>query len=149
MNAKIALTIGGYFNMLKDFKNFIMRGNVVDLAVAVVIGAAFGAVVNSLVKDIITPLIGAIIGQPDFSSLSITINDSQLMYGNLLNAVITFLSVATAVFFLVIQPINKLSKITKKDNKEDLTLQCPECLGEIPAKAKRCMHCRTKLATNK
>ena len=136
--------------MLKDFKDFIMRGNVVDLAVAVVIGAAFGAVVNSMVKDIITPLIGAIFGQPDFSSLSITINGSQLMYGNLLNAIITFLSVAAAVFFLVVQPINKLSKIAKKDkNKEAFTRECPECLGEIPAKAKRCMHCSTKLAPNK
>jgi large conductance mechanosensitive channel len=136
--------------MLKDFKDFIMRGNVVDLAVAVVIGAEFGAVVNSMVKDIITPLIGAIFGQPDFSSLSITINGSQLMYGNLLNSIITFLSVAIAVFFLVVQPINKLSEIAKKGkNKETLTRECPECLGEIPAKAKRCMHCGVKLTPNK
>ena len=132
--------------MLKDFKDFIMRGNVVDLAVAVVIGAAFGAVVNSLVKDIITPLIAAIIGTPDFSTLSITLNGSQIMYGNFLNAIITFLTIAVVVFFFVIQPLNKLSKITRRNKEEEPGMRdCPECLSEIPAKAKRCRYCTAQI----
>jgi large conductance mechanosensitive channel len=94
--------------MINEFKAFLLRGNVVDLAVAVVVGAAFGAIVNSLVKDIITPLIAAIGGQPDFSGLSVTINGSQIMYGAFLNALISFLIIATVIFFLVVRPLNHL-----------------------------------------
>jgi len=136
--------------VLKDFKTFIMRGNVVDLAVAVVIGAAFGAVVNSLVKDIITPLIGAVFGKPDFGALSITVNSSQLMYGNLINSIITFLSVAAAVFFLVVQPLNKLTALSKRGKKDEISVrECPECLSEIPKKATRCMYCTAKVPAKK
>ncbi len=95
--------------MLKDFKKFILRGNTVDLAVAVVIGAAFSAIVTSLVKDLITPLIAAIGGQPDFSNLHFTINSSKFLYGDFINAIISFLLIASVIFFLVIQPVNKLT----------------------------------------
>ncbi len=94
--------------MLKEFRDFLMRGNIVDLAVAVVIGAAFGALVTSLVEDLITPIIGAVIGKPDFSDLTFTINGSKFFYGNFLNALISFLSIATAVFFFVVKPMNEL-----------------------------------------
>jgi large conductance mechanosensitive channel len=128
--------------MLKDFKKFVLRGNVVDLAVAVVIGAAFGAVVTSLVKDIFTPLIAAIIGKPDFSNLSFTINKSVFLYGDFLNALIAFLSIAVVVFFFVVQPINKLRAHADKNKiKEPDKKQCPECLSMIPIKAKKCMYC--------
>jgi large conductance mechanosensitive channel len=136
--------------MVKDFKDFIMRGNVVDLAVAVVIGTAFGAVVNSLVKDIVTPFIAAIIGTPDFSALSVTINGSQIMYGNFINATITFLTIAVVVFFFVIQPLNRLSKLAKKNKAEEPGMkECPECLSKIPSKAKKCMYCTTQLKLKK
>lgn len=100
--------------MIKDFKAFLLRGNVVDLAVAVVIGAAFTSVVNSMVKDIITPLIGAIGGQPDFSDLSITVNGSVIHYGSFLNAVIAFVIMAAVVFFLVVQPVNQLVRLANR-----------------------------------
>lgn len=129
--------------MLNDFKKFILRGNVVDLAVAVVIGAAFGAIVTSLVKDIITPLIAAIGGQPDFSSLSITVNGSKLMYGNFLNALIAFLILALVVFFLIVQPLNRLMSHMKPSEEVDSPAEreCPHCLSAIPAAAKRCKFC--------
>jgi large conductance mechanosensitive channel len=100
--------------MLKEFREFILRGNVVDLAVAVVIGTAFGLVVQSLVKDIFTPLIAAIFGEPDFSALTFTINGSQFFYGNFINALIAFLSVATVIFFVVVKPLNLLHERRKK-----------------------------------
>jgi large conductance mechanosensitive channel len=100
--------------MLKDFKAFILRGNVLDLAVAVVIGAAFGAVISALVKDIFTPLIAAIFGKPDFSALTFTINSSKFLYGDLINAVISFLSIAAAVFFFVVKPLNYLQERRKQ-----------------------------------
>jgi large conductance mechanosensitive channel len=129
--------------MLKDFKKFILRGNVVDLAVAVVIGAAFGAVVTSLVKDLLTPIIAAIVGKTDFSALSITVHGSQLMYGNFINAIVAFISIAAVVFFVVIQPLNKLMALANKNKpaEEAKTRECPECLSDIPKKAKRCMYC--------
>ena len=135
--------------MLKDFKKFILRGNVVDLAVAVVIGAAFGAVVTSLVKDIVTPIIGAIGGQPDFSSLSVTINGSKIMYGQFLNAVISFLFIAAGVFFLIIQPLNKFIEFSNRNKQpEDPSeKKCPHCLSEIPKAAKRCAFCTAKLSS--
>lgn len=128
--------------MLKGFKQFILRGNVVDLAVGVVIGASFGTVVNSLVKDILTPFIGAIIKTPDFSGLSFTINGSNFMYGNFINAIIAFLIVAIAIYFFVITPINTLISKTKKEKPLDpTTKKCEECLSEIPLEAKRCAFC--------
>ena len=133
--------------MIKDFKKFILRGNAVDLAVAVVIGAAFGAIVTALVKDIITPLIGAIGGQPDFSNLSLVLNGSKLMYGDFLNAVISFVLIAGVIFFLVVQPLNHLlSRATRnQDTPDPTTKKCPECLSEVPLKAKRCAFCTTKI----
>jgi large conductance mechanosensitive channel len=100
--------------MVAEFKEFILRGNVVDLAVAVVIGAAFGAVVNALVKDILTPLIAAIFGKPDFSALTFTINSSKFLYGDLINALISFLSIAAAVFFFVVKPLNYMQDRRKR-----------------------------------
>jgi large conductance mechanosensitive channel len=128
--------------MLKEFKQFLLRGNVVDLAVGVVIGAAFGSVVTALVKDLLTPLIGAIAKVPDFSGLAFTLNGSKFLYGEFINAVISFLLVATAVFFFVVKPINLLVSRSRKEAPVDpTTKKCPECLSEIPLEAKRCSHC--------
>jgi len=104
--------------MIKEFRDFLLRGNVVDLAVAVVIGAAFAALVNSLVSDLLTPVVGAIIGKPDFSNLSFTINGSQFNYGNFLNALIAFISVAAAVFFFVVKPMNTLNRLRGASSEE-------------------------------
>jgi large conductance mechanosensitive channel len=133
--------------MLKDFKNFILRGNVVDLAVAVVIGAAFGAVVTSLVKDLITPLIAAIGGKPDFSGLYFTINHSKFLYGDVLNAAISFLILAAVIFFMVIQPINRLTAIANKNKMvEDPTeKKCDFCLSTVPIDATKCAFCTSTL----
>lgn len=133
--------------MWKEFKQFILRGNVVDLAVAVIIGAAFSEVVNSMVKDLITPLIAAIGGQPDFSRLSFTINGSTFSYGEFLNSLIAFVILAAVVFFFVVTPVNHLMTIANLNPKSDEpgTKKCPECLSEIPAKAKRCAHCTVKV----
>jgi len=128
--------------MLKGFKQFILRGNVVDLAVGVVIGASFGSVVNSLVKDILTPFIAAIFKAPDFSGLMFTINGSKFMYGNFINAFIAFIIVAASVYFFVVTPINTLIAKTRKEKPLDpTTKKCPECLSEIPIDAKKCAHC--------
>ncbi len=129
--------------MLHGFKQFILRGNVVDLAVGVVIGVAFGAVVNSLVTDIMTPLIAAIFKTPDFSGLFFTINKSRFMYGNFLNHIISFVTVAVSIYFFVVTPINKLTAFNKKSDNpiESNTKKCPECLSEIPKDARRCAHC--------
>jgi large conductance mechanosensitive channel len=128
--------------MLKEFKAFVLRGNVVDLAIAVVIGAAFGAVVQALVKDIITPLI-SIPGKADFQNLTFTINGSVFRYGDFLNVVIAFVSIAAAVFFGVVKPMNRLRKV--KPEQEAEMRECPECLTSIPAAAHRCSACTAKL----
>ena len=137
--------------MLKEFRKFILRGNVVDLAVAVVVGAAFGAVVTSLVTNFITPLIAAIGGLPDFSSLSFTINGSTFHYGRILNAIISFLSIALVIFFFVVLPLNKLMSHLKPsdDIEKPAERECPECLSAIPAAATRCKYCTAKSAANK
>ncbi|HPN54884.1 MAG TPA: large conductance mechanosensitive channel protein MscL [Candidatus Moranbacteria bacterium] len=128
--------------MLQEFKKFLLRGNVVDLAVGVVIGASFGTVVTALVSDILTPFISAVAKVPDFSNLVLELNGSKLMYGHFLNAIISFVLVAATIFFFIIKPMNLLISKTKKDPLPDpTTKKCPECLGEIPVKAKRCMHC--------
>lgn len=127
---------------LEGFKNFILRGNVVDLAVGVVIGASFGTVVTALVKGLLTPLIGAIAKVPDFSGLFFTLNGSKFMYGELINALISFLLVAGAVYFFVVLPVNALiDKVNKKKESTPTTKKCKECLSEIPLEAKRCSHC--------
>lgn len=128
--------------MLNDFKQFLLRGNVVDLAVGVVIGAAFGAVVTALVSDILTPLIAAIAKVPDFSGLAFTINGSKFMIGHFINSLISFGLVAGAIFFFVVKPMNVLIARSKKEAPAEATTKnCSECLCDIPIKAKRCGHC--------
>lgn len=133
--------------MLKEFKQFLLRGNVVDLAVGVVVGASFGTIVTALVKDLITPLIGAIAKVPDFSSLKFTLNGSVFMYGDFVNAVVSFILVATSIFFFVVKPINMLVGMSRKEPPADpTTKKCPECLSEIPIEARRCSHCAQLVA---
>jgi large conductance mechanosensitive channel len=129
--------------MLSGFKQFILRGNVVDLAVGVVIGAAFGGVVTALTKDLLTPLIAAIVKAPDFSALKGTLNGSTFLYGDFVNALISFVLVAGAVYFFVVTPINALIARTRKDPApaDPTTKKCPECLSEIPIDARRCSFC--------
>lgn len=132
---------------MKGFKQFMMRGNVVDLAVAVVIGAAFGAVVTALVKDLITPLIAAIIGKPDFSKIAFTINGSLFPVGDFINALVSFLLVGSAVYFLVVLPINALTaRLHRGEAAPDpTTKKCPECLSVVPIAARRCAFCTSTL----
>jgi large conductance mechanosensitive channel len=124
---------------MKDFKAFLLRGNLVDLAVAVVIGVAFGAVVTAFVSDLITPLIAAIAGKPDFSSLTFTINHSTFRYGDFLNALISFVIIAAAVFFAVVKPVNAL--MARRKSEEPAVRSCPHCLSEIPVAASVCSSC--------
>lgn len=127
---------------LNEFKAFILRGNVVDLAIAVVIGAAFSGIVTALVKDLVTPLIAAMGGQPDFSALTFTINKSKFLYGDFINTLISFLIIAAVIFFLVIKPLNMLMARRKQELPPDpTTRECPYCLSEIPIKATRCAFC--------
>lgn len=133
--------------MLRGFKQFIMRGNVLDLAVAVVIGAAFGAVVTALVKDLITPLIAALVGKPNFASLGFTINGSHFPVGDFINALVSFLLVSAAVYFLVVLPVNTLlARMRRGEASPDpTTKKCPECLSEIPIAARRCAFCTSAI----
>jgi len=129
--------------MLKGFRQFIFRGNVVDLAVAVVIGTAFGAVIAAFVKDLLTPLIAAIFGKPDFSGLYAEVNNSRFMYGDFINSLVAFLLVAVAVYFAVVVPMNAYMAHKRKGEQpsDPTTKQCPECLSEIPIAASRCAFC--------
>jgi len=133
--------------MFSGFKKFILKGNVVDLAVGVVIGVSFGAVVTALVKDLITPLIGAFGGQPDFSSLQFSINNSKFLIGDFLNALISFVINAAVIYFFVVLPINKLTAKKQPNSGEPVesTKVCPECLSTVPLKAKRCSFCTSVL----
>jgi large conductance mechanosensitive channel len=125
---------------MKGFKQFLLRGNVVDLAVGVVIGAAFGTVVNALVKGLLTPLIAAVIKQPDFSAISFTVNGSKFLVGDFINAIVSFVIIAAAVYFAVVLPMNAL--IARQDRPtQPSTKKCSECLSEIPIEARRCAHC--------
>jgi len=127
--------------VLREFRDFILRGNVVDLAVGIVIGAAFTAIVNSLVADLLTPVVG-ILFSADFSSLAVTVNGSTITYGNFLNALISFLLVAAAIFFFVVKPMNRLAEARKTEpDVTSLTKDCPECLSSIPDGARRCAFC--------
>lgn len=128
--------------MLKEFKQFLLRGNVVDLAVGVVVGAAFGTIVTALVADLLTPFISALFKSPDFSGMFFTLNGSKFMYGHFINAFISFILVASSVFFFVVKPMNYLiSKSRKEPPADPTTKKCGECLSEIPLEAKRCSHC--------
>lgn len=134
--------------MLRDFKAFLLRGNVVDFAVGIVVGAAFGAVVTALVKDLITPIIAAIIGKPDFSGLTFTVNGSKFLYGDFINAVVAFVSIAAAVFFFVVRPVNALMARRKTQPEiESETMSCPECLSDIPRQARKCAFCTSPVQT--
>jgi large conductance mechanosensitive channel len=130
---------------VKGFRDFISRGNLIDLAVAVVIGTAFTAVVTAIVTDLITPLIAAIVGKPDFSKLTFTVHNSHFLYGSFINALLTFLIVAAVVYFLIVAPMAKITMRFAK--KVDATARdCPECLSSIPIAATRCMYCTTVVA---
>ena len=132
--------------MLKDFRDFVMRGNVVELAVAVVVGAAFGAVVTAFVSSFVTPLIAAIGGKPDFSRLSFTVNGSRFLYGAFINALLAFLIIAAVVYFFVVRPYAALTArlMPKKEISEQRS--CPECLSDIPVGARRCAFCTAQVA---
>ncbi len=134
--------------MLKGFRDFILRGNVVDLAVAVILGAAFNAIVGSLVGDVLNPLIAATIGKPDFSYVILHVGGGQIKVGNFLNALVAFLIVATVVYFAIVLPMNAISARMKKPEAppEPATKNCPECLSEIPLAARRCAHCTQPVA---
>ncbi|HEX3542349.1 MAG TPA: large conductance mechanosensitive channel protein MscL [Acidimicrobiales bacterium] len=133
--------------IVSEFKDFVLRGNVLDLAIAVVIGAAFGAVVTALVKDLLTPIVAAIFGKPDFSQFLFTVNHSQFRYGDFIDAVIAFLSVAAAVFFVIVKPVNLLTERRKREPEADSADRpCPECLSQIPKAARRCSFCTSQVA---
>jgi len=133
--------------LVNDFKQFLLRGNVVDLAVGVVMGVAFGTVVAALVKDFITPLIAALFGKPDFSAIAFTVNGSVFAVGDFINAIVAFILVAIAVFFFVVKPVNYLiSRAHREPPADPTTMKCPECLSEIPIGAKRCAFCTTAVA---
>jgi large conductance mechanosensitive channel len=129
---------------MKGFKKFLLRGNLVELAVAVVIGVAFSALIAALVKDLITPLIAAIGGQPDFSRLYFTVNKSKFAYGDFLDAVISFVIIAAVVYVLVMLPVSKLLDLTRR-HEEAASRECPECLSEVPKAARRCKYCTAQL----
>jgi large conductance mechanosensitive channel len=134
--------------MLKGFKQFILRGNVIDLAVAVVIGTAFGAVVAALVKDLLTPFIAALVGQPDFSAIQFTVNGSKFLIGDFINALISFLLVAAAVYVFVVAPMNVIIERRRRGAAppDPTTKKCPECLSEVPIAARRCAFCTQPVA---
>jgi len=133
--------------LFKEFRAFILRGNVVDLAVAFVLGAAFTAVVTALVRDLLTPVIAAIFGKPNFGGLSFTIHGSEFFYGDFLNALLTFVLIAAAVFFFVVRPVNFLmARLRTGPDVESPTRGCPECLSQIPVGASRCAFCTSEVA---
>lgn len=128
--------------MLDGFKKFILRGNVVDMAVGVVIGAAFATVVGAFTKDLLTPFIAAIVGKPDFSSVGFKIRDTPFPVGDFINAVVSFILVAGAVYFFVVLPLNALmARLNPAKEAAPTTKPCPECLSDIPIEARRCAHC--------
>jgi large conductance mechanosensitive channel len=134
--------------MLKGFRQFLLRGNVIDLAVAVVIGGAFGAVVTALVKDLITPLIAAIVGKPDFSAIVFTINGSQFLLGDFINSFVSFILIGAAIYFFVVVPVNTLTERMHRGEAatDPTTKKCPECLTDVPIGARRCASCTSVLA---
>ena len=135
--------------MIQDFKQFLLRGNVVDLAVAVVLGVAFAAVVTAVVEGLVTPLIAMVLGEPRLGSLTFTINNAEFLYGTVLNALLTFVVIAAVVFFFVVRPVNALiSRSRREPTPDPTTRKCPECLSEIPIAAQRCAFCAIPLSTH-
>jgi large conductance mechanosensitive channel len=133
--------------LLKDFRTFLLRGNLVDMAVGIVIGIAFAALVTALVNDLITPIIAALAGKRDFSALSFTIHKSRFLYGDFINALIAFVSIAAAVFSFVVRPVNALMARRRTEPPVDEAVrECPECLSEIPRLARRCAFCTAEVA---
>jgi large conductance mechanosensitive channel len=127
---------------MKGFKEFLFRGNVIDLAVGIVIGAAFGTMVSAFVKDLLTPLIAAIVGKPDFSALTFTLNNSKFLYGDFLNSIVAFLLVGAAVYYFVVLPVTAYTARMRTEPPSDPAVRkCPECMSEIPIQARRCAHC--------
>ena len=126
------------------FRKFLFRGNLIDLAVAVVIGIAFNAVIQALIADIITPLLAAIGGKPNFSTLSFTINKSHFLYGSFINAVLSFAIISVVIYFIVVGPANRITTLTSR-NQAATERDCPECLQSIPVAAKRCMYCTAEV----
>jgi len=135
--------------MLKGFRQFLLRGNVIDLAVAVVIGGAFGAVVTALVKDLLTPLIAAVAAKPDFSALAFEVNGSRFLPGDFINALISFILIGAAVYFFVVVPVNAFTARMRRGEAppDPTTKKCPECLSDIPIAARRCAFCTTPLGS--
>ncbi len=133
--------------MLTGFRQFLLRGNVIDLAVAVVIGGAFGAVVAAMVKDLITPLIAAVVGQPDFSAITFTVNGSQFLIGDFINALLAFVLVSAAVYFFIVVPVNAIAARRARGEApaDPTTKKCPECLSEVAIAARRCAFCTSTL----
>lgn len=132
--------------MAGGFKQFLLRGNVVDLAVGVVVGAAFGGVVTAFTKDLLTPLIAAVAGKPDFSAIQFTVNKSKFLVGDFVNAVVSFVIIAAAVYYLVVLPVNALvSRARREPPADPTTKKCPECMSEIAIGAKRCAFCTSPL----
>ncbi|HEY8208510.1 MAG TPA: large conductance mechanosensitive channel protein MscL [Myxococcaceae bacterium] len=133
--------------MLKGFKQFMLRGNVIELAVAVAMGAAFGAVINALVKDMIMPLVTVVFGARDYSRLTFEVRGSTFQYGDLINAVLSFIFIGTTIYFLVIVPVNAIATRIRRGEKPPapMTRKCPECLSDVPIAAKRCAHCTSPL----
>jgi large conductance mechanosensitive channel len=131
--------------MLKDFKAFLLRGNLLDLAVAVVVGVAFTALVNAFVKDLITPLIAALVGKQNFNNLYFTVHGSQFAYGSFFNALLSFVLIAVVIFFLVVQPVNRLTDRLGLTPQEDPVRECTECLSKVPEAATRCAYCTSAL----
>jgi len=134
--------------MLKGFRQFLLRGNVIDLAVAVVLGGAFGAVVAALVKDLLTPFIAAIVGKPDFSAIAFEVNGSKFLFGDFVNALVSFVLIAAAVYFFVVVPVNAfMARMRRGEAPPDpTTKKCPECLSDVPIAARRCAFCTTAFA---
>ena len=134
--------------MLQGFKQFMLRGNVLDLAVAVVMGAAFGSVVTALVKDLITPFIAAVVGKPDFSAIAFTVNGSKFPFGDFINALVSFILIGAAVYFFIVLPVNKiLARMRRGEVAPDpTTKKCPECLSDVPIAARRCAYCTSSFA---
>jgi len=130
---------------MKQFKEFLLRGNLIDLAIAVVIGTAFAAVVKALVADLVTPLIAAIGGKPNFASLYFTVNDSKFLYGDLINVILTFIVIAAVIFFLVVKPTNSLLARLGRLPKDEPVMTCPQCLSQVPVGAHRCLYCTSEL----